>query len=224
MKIDIISAVTQLMESFFAHSIMKRAKEKKLLEINIVNLRDYTNYKHGQVDDYQFGGGAGLVMMIEPLVNAIEALQKNIQYDEVIFLTPDGEKFTQKTANALSLKKNLLLICGHYKGIDQRVRDHFITKEISIGDYVLSGGELGAAVLADAVGRLLPGVLNDGTSALTDSFQDNLLAPPVYTRPEEFRGWKVPGILMSGNHSKIEDWRHEQAIEKTKEKRPDLLQ
>jgi tRNA (guanine37-N1)-methyltransferase len=224
MKIDIISVMPQLMESFFAHSIIKRAKAKGLLEINIINLRDYTNYKHGQVDDYQFGGGAGLVMMIEPLVNAIEDLQKNFQYDEIIFLTPDGEKFTQKTANSLSLKENLMLICGHYKGIDQRVRDHFITKEISIGDYVLSGGELGAAVLADAIGRLLPGVLNDETSALTDSFQDNLLAPPVYTRPEEFRGWKVPQILMSGNHSKIEDWRHEQSIEKTKEKRPDLLE
>jgi tRNA (guanine37-N1)-methyltransferase len=224
MKIDIISVMPQLIESFFAHSIIKRAKQKGLLEINLINLRNYTNYKHGQVDDYQFGGGAGLVMMIEPLVNAIEDLQKNAPYDEVIFLTPDGEKFTQKTANSLSLKKNLLLVCGHYKGIDQRVRDHFITKEISIGDYVLSGGELGAAVLADAIGRLLPGVLNDETSALTDSFQDNLLAPPVYTRPEEFRGWKVPEILMSGNHSKIEDWRHEQAIEKTKEKRPDLLE
>lgn len=223
MKIDIISVVPQLMESFFAHSIVRRAKEKGLLEINMINLRDYTNYKHGQVDDYQFGGGAGLVMMIEPLVNAIEALQKKTVYDEIIFLTPDGEKFTQRTANALSLKENLLLVCGHYKGIDQRVRDHFITKEISIGDYVLSGGELGAAVLADAVGRLLPGVLNDETSALTDSFQDNLLAPPVYTRPEEFRGWKVPEILMSGNHSKIKDWRHEQSIEKTEEKRPDLL-
>jgi len=223
MKIDILSVVPQLMESFFAYSILKRAKEKGLLEVNVFNLRDYTNYKHGQVDDYQFGGGAGLVMMIEPLVNAIEFLQKNNKYDEVIFLTPDGEKFNQKTANILSLKENLLLICGHYKGIDQRVRDHFITKEISIGDYVLSGGELGAAVLVDSIGRLLPGVLNDETSALTDSFQDNLLAPPVYTRPEEFRGWKVPGILMSGNHSKIEEWRHEQSLERTKEKRPDLL-
>ena len=211
------------MESFFAHSILKRAKEKGLLEVNTYNLRDYTNYKHAQVDDYQFGGGAGLVMMIEPLVNAIETLQKDNPYDEIIFLTPDGEKFNQKTANALSLKENLLLICGHYKGIDQRVRDHFITKEISIGDYVLSGGELGAAVIVDAVGRLLPGVLNDETSALTDSFQDNLLAPPVYTRPEEFRGWKVPDILMSGNHAKIEDWRHEQSLERTKERRPDLF-
>lgn len=224
MKIDIISVVPQLMESFFAHSILKRAREKNLLEVNIFNLRDYTNYKHGQVDDYQFGGGAGLVMMIEPLVNAIESLKKTTAYDEIIFLTPDGEKFTQKTANALSLKNNLLLVCGHYKGIDQRVRDHFITKEISIGDYVLSGGELGAAVLTDAIGRLLPGVLNDETSALTDSFQDNLLAPPVYTRPDEFRGWKVPPILMSGNHSKIEDWRDEQATKKTTERRPDLLE
>ena len=223
MKIDIISVVPQLMESFFAHSILKRAREKGLLEINTFNLRDYTVYKHGQVDDYQFGGGAGLVMMVEPLVNAIEALQKSTVYDEVIFLTPDGERFTQKTANTLSLKRNLLVVCGHYKGIDQRVRDHFITLEISIGDYVLSGGELGAAVLADAVGRLIPGVINDETSALTDSFQDNLLAPPVYTRPEEFRGWKVPEILVSGNHSKIADWRHEQSIKKTAEKRPDLL-
>ncbi len=222
MKIDIISVVPQLMESFFAHSILKRAKEKGLLEINTINLRDHTNYKHSQVDDYQFGGGAGLVMMIEPLVNSIEFLQKKTKYEEIIFLTPDGEKFTQKTANALSLKRNLLLICGHYKGIDQRVRDHFITKEISIGDYVLSGGELGAAVLVDAVGRLLPGVLNDETSALMDSFQDNILAPPVYTRPEEFRGWKVPEILLSGNHAKIENWRHEKAVERTKKLRPDL--
>ena len=222
MKIDIISVVPQLMESFFAHSILKRAKEKGLLEVNVFNLRDFTNYKHGQVDDYQFGGGAGLVMMAEPLINAIESLQNKTNYDEVIFLTPDGEKFTQKAANGLSLKNNLLLICGHYKGIDQRVRDHFITKEISIGDYVLSGGELGAAVLTDAIGRLLPGVLNDETSALTDSFQDDLLAPPVYTRPEEFRGWKVPDVLLSGNHAKIEIWRHEESIKRTKEKRPDL--
>ncbi|HVZ98299.1 MAG TPA: tRNA (guanosine(37)-N1)-methyltransferase TrmD [Chitinophagaceae bacterium] len=222
MKMDIISAVPQLMESFFSHSILKRAREKGLLEVNVYSLRDYTAYKHGQIDDYQFGGGAGLVIMIEPLVNAIESLQKNTSYDEIIFLTPDGEKFNQKTANSLSLKKNLLIICGHYKGIDQRVRDHFVTTEISIGDYVLSGGELGAAVLADAVGRLIPGVLNDETSALMDSFQDNLLAPPVYTRPEEFRGWKVPEILMSGNHSKIEEWRHEQSVLRTKEKRPDL--
>ncbi|MBA2249753.1 MAG: tRNA (guanosine(37)-N1)-methyltransferase TrmD [Chitinophagaceae bacterium] len=223
MKIDIISVVPELLESFFAHSILKRAKEKSLLEVNIFNLRDFTNYKHGQVDDYQFGGGAGLVMMAEPLVNAIETLQKNTVYDEVIFLTPDGENFYQQTANQLSLKNNLLLICGHYKGIDQRVRDHFITREISIGDYVLSGGELGAAIIVDAVGRLIPGVLNDETSALMDSFQDNLLAPPVYTRPEDFRGWKVPDILLSGNHANIEIWRHEEALKRTKERRPDLL-
>ncbi|MGN6339801.1 MAG: tRNA (guanosine(37)-N1)-methyltransferase TrmD [Ginsengibacter sp.] len=222
MKIDILSVVPQLITGFFDHSILKRAKEKALLEINVYNLRDFTDYKHGQVDDYQFGGGAGLVLMIEPLVNAIESLQKKTVYDEVIFLTPDGERFHQQMANSLSLKNNLLLICGHYKGIDQRVRDHFITKEISIGDYVLSGGELGAAVLADAIGRLIPGVLNDGTSALTDSFQDNLLAPPVYTRPEIFRGWKVPDILLSGNHAKIEEWRYEKAVEITREKRPDL--
>ncbi len=223
MKIDIISVVPALMESFFSHSILKRAKEKGLLEVNLFNLRDYTNYKHGQVDDYQFGGGAGLVMMAEPLVNAIETLQKDTTYDEVIFLTPDGEVFDQKTANKLSLKNNLLIICGHYKGIDQRVRDHFITKEISIGDYVLSGGELGAAVLTDAIGRLIPGVLNDETSALTDSFQDDLLAPPVYTRPEKFRDWKVPDVLLSGDHAKIEAWRHDESIKRTQEKRPDLL-
>lgn len=223
MKIDIISVVPELMESFFSHSILKRAREKNLLEVNLYNLRDYTNYKHGQVDDYQFGGGAGLVIMCEPLVNAIERLHQETTYDEVIFLTPDGENFNQKIANQLSLKNNLLLICGHYKGIDQRVRDHFITKEISIGDYVLSGGELGAAVIADAVGRLLPGVLNNETSALMDSFQDNLLAPPVYTRPENFRGWKVPDVLLSGNHTKINTWRHEESLKRTQTKRPDLL-
>ena len=197
--------------------------DKGLLEVNVINLRDYTTYARAQVDDYAFGGGAGMVMMIEPLVNAIESLKKNTSYDEVIFLTPDGENFNQKMANQLSLKNNMMMICGHYKGIDQRVRDHFITKEISIGDYVLSGGELGAAVLVDAIGRLIPGVLNDETSALTDSFQDNLLAPPVYTRPEEFRGWKVPDVLLSGNHKLIEDWRHDQSIKRTEEKRPELL-
>lgn len=194
-----------------------------MLEVNVINLRNYTTYARAQVDDYAFGGGAGMVMMIEPLVNAIESLLKETTYDEVIFLTPDGETFNQKMANRLSLKNNLLLVCGHYKGIDQRVRDHFITKEISIGDYVLSGGELGAAVLVDAIGRLIPGVLNDETSALTDSFQDNLLAPPVYTRPEEFRGWKVPEVLLSGNHKLIEEWRHEQSVRRTEERRPDLL-
>lgn len=223
MKIDIISVVPALLEGPFAHSIMKRARDKGLLEVNVINLRDYTTYPRAQVDDYQFGGGAGMVMMVEPLVNAIEALQQKTIYDEIIFLTPDGEIFNQKMANQLSLKNNLLLICGHYKGIDQRVRDHFITKEISIGDYVLSGGELAAAVITDAVGRLIPGVLNDETSALTDSFQDNLLSPPVYTRPEAFRGWKVPEVLMSGNHAKIAAWREEQSLERTKERRPDLL-
>jgi tRNA (guanine37-N1)-methyltransferase len=222
MQIDIISVVPGLMESFFNHSILKRARDKNLFQINLHSLRDYTNYKHGQVDDYQFGGGAGLVIMCEPLVNAIESLQQKTSYDEIIFLTPDGENFNQKMANSLSLKNNLLLICGHYKGIDQRVRDHFITKEISIGDYVLSGGELGAAVVADAIGRLIPGVLNDETSALMDSYQDNLLASPVYTRPEDFRGWKVPDVLLSGNHAKIDAWRHEQSLKRTKEKRPDL--
>ena len=223
MKIDIITVVPDLLQGPFAHSIMKRAMDKGLLEVNLINLRDYTTYARAQVDDYAFGGGAGMVMMIEPLVNAIESLQKNTNYDEVIFLTPDGENFNQNMANQLSLKNNLLMICGHYKGIDQRVRDHFITKEISIGDYVLSGGELGAAVLVDAIGRLIPGVLNDETSALTDSFQDGLLAPPVYTRPEEFRGWKVPDVLLSGNHKLIEEWRHEESVKRTEEKRPDLL-
>lgn len=223
MKIDILSVVPDLLQSPFAHSIMKRARDKGLLEVNVINLRQYTTYARAQVDDYAFGGGAGMVMMVEPLVNAIESLQQNTVYDEVIFLTPDGTNFDQKMANQLSLKNNLLFICGHYKGIDQRVRDHFITKEISIGDYVLSGGELAAAVVVDAIGRLIPGVLNDETSALTDSFQDNLLAPPVYTRPMEFRGWKVPDTLMSGNHAKIEEWRHDQSLQRTKERRPDLL-
>ncbi|MFN8252284.1 MAG: tRNA (guanosine(37)-N1)-methyltransferase TrmD [Ferruginibacter sp.] len=223
MKIDIISVVPDLLQSPFSHSILKRAKEKGLLEVNVINLRDHTTYARAQVDDYAFGGGAGMVMMIEPLVNAVEALQKETSYDDIIYLTPDGKTLNQKMANGLSLKNNLLLICGHYKGIDQRFRDHFITQEISIGDYVLSGGELAAAVLVDAVGRLIPGVLNDETSALTDSFQDNLLAPPVYTRPEEFRGWKVPEILMSGNHKLIDEWRHEQSLLRTRERRPDIM-
>src|SRR5882757_1819465 len=223
MKIDIVSVVPDLLQSPFAHSILKRAKDKGLLEVNVINLRDHTTYARAQVDDYAFGGGAGMVMMIEPLVNAIESLQKITAYDEVIFLTPDGETFDQKMANSLSLKNNLLLICGHYKGIDQRFRDHFVTKEISIGDYVLSGGELAAAVLTDAIGRLLPGVLNDETSALTDSFQDNLLAPPVYTRPVDFRGWTVPDVLLSGNHKLIDEWRHDQSLKRTSEKRPDIL-
>jgi len=223
MKIDIITVVPEILSGPFSHSIMKRAQTKGLLEVNVINLREYTTYARAQVDDYPFGGGAGMVMMIEPLVNALEALQKNTQYDEVIFLTPDGETFNQKMANQLSLKKNLLMICGHYKGIDQRFRDHFVTKEISIGDYVLSGGELAAAVLTDSIGRLIPGVLNDETSALSDSFQDGLLAPPVYTRPENYKGWKVPEVLMSGNHKNIDQWRVEQSLERTRLRRPDLL-
>ncbi|WP_217606851.1 tRNA (guanosine(37)-N1)-methyltransferase TrmD [Chitinophaga sp. GbtcB8] len=223
MRIDIITVQPGLLESPFSHSILKRAQAKGLLEIQVHNLRDYSTFKHNQVDDYQFGGGAGMVMMMEPVVNAIELLQAKTTYDEVIYLTPDGATLNQSMANQLSLKGNLLLLCGHYKGIDERIREHFITMEISIGDYVLSGGELAAAVLVDAIGRLIPGVLNDETSALFDSFQDHLLAPPVYTRPEEFRGWKVPEVLLSGDHRKIEDWRHTQALERTQQRRPDLL-
>ncbi len=223
MNIHIISVVPELLESPFSHSIMKRAAEKGLLSVTVHHLRKWAVNEYGMVDDYQFGGGAGMVMMCEPLVNAIEELSRDIPFDDIIYLTPDGETFNQSMANTLSLKNNLLFICGHYKGIDQRVRDHFITREISIGDFVMSGGELGAAVITDAIGRLIPGVLNDETSALFDSFQDNLLAPPVYTRPEEFRGWKVPEVLMSGNHRKIEEWRFEQAVQRTAEKRPDLL-
>ncbi|SIO39164.1 tRNA (guanosine(37)-N1)-methyltransferase TrmD [Chitinophaga niabensis] len=223
MRIDIITVLPELLESPFAHSIMKRARNKGLLEVNVHHLRQYSTLRQNQVDDYQFGGGAGMVMMIEPLVNAIESLQKEVTYDEVIYLTPDGKPFNQRMANGLSLKGNLLLICGHYKGIDERVREHFVTLEVSIGDFVLSGGELAAAVMVDAIGRLLPGVLNDETSALFDSFQDNLLAPPVYTRPEEFRGWKVPAILLSGDHRKVDEWRHEEALRRTKERRPDIL-
>ena len=202
---------------------MKRAADKGLMTVTVHHLRDWAVNAHGMVDDYQFGGGAGMVMMCEPLVNAIEELSAKFAFDEIIYLTPDGVVFEQGMANALSLKGSLLFICGHYKGIDQRVRDHFITKEISIGDFVLSGGELAAAVIVDAIGRIIPGVLNDETSALFDSFQDNLLAPPVYTRPEEFRGWKVPAVLMSGDHKKIEDWRYEQALARTSERRPDLI-
>jgi tRNA (guanine37-N1)-methyltransferase len=224
MNIHIISVVPELMESPFGHSIMKRAAAKGLLNITIHQLRKWAVNEYGMVDDYQFGGGAGMVMMCEPLANAIEELNGIHQFDEIIYLTPDGEVFNQGMANGLSLKKSLLFICGHYKGIDQRIRDHYITKEISIGDFVMSGGELAAAVIVDAIGRLIPGVLNDETSALFDSFQDNLLAPPVYTRPVDFRGWKVPDVLMSGDHKKIEDWRYEQALKRTEEKRPDLLE
>jgi tRNA (guanine37-N1)-methyltransferase len=224
MRIDIVSVVPQLLESPFSHSILKRAEVKNLLHVNVVNLRDYSINKHGQVDDYQFGGGAGMVMMCEPLVNAIEDLQnKKGKYDEIIFMTPDGENFNQKTANRLSLKENLLIICGHYKGIDERIREHYVTMEISIGDYVLSGGELAAAVVVDAIGRLIPGVLNDETSALFDSYQDNLLAPPVYTRPADFKGWKVPDVLLQGDPKKVDEWRHEQSLARTKQRRPGLL-
>jgi tRNA (guanine37-N1)-methyltransferase len=223
MQIDIITVLPELLEGPFSHSILKRARDKGLLTINLHNLRDFTNYKHGQIDDYQFGGGAGMVMMPEPLANAIEQLSSKVTYDEVIYMSPDGERLHQKTANQLSLKENLLIICGHYKGIDERIREHFVTREISIGDYVLSGGELPAAVLVDAIGRLLPGVLNDETSALFDSFQDELLAPPVYTRPADFRGWKVPGELMSGDPKIVGEWRHDQSIKRTQNRRPDIM-
>ena len=224
MKIDIISAVPSLLESPFNDSILKRAQEKKLVEITIHNLRDYSNNNQKSIDDYAFGGGAGMVLSIEPIFNCIEHLQSKKKFDEVIFMTPDGEKLSQNYTNQLSLKKNILIICGHYKGIDQRIRDFLVTKEISIGDYVLSGGELPAAVLCDAVIRLIPGVLNNETSALTDSFQDDLLAPPVYTRPANFNGWEVPDILTSGNLKEIEKWREKKAIEITKIKRPGLLE
>lgn len=223
MNVHILSVVPELLESPLSHSILKRAHDKGLLNIVVHQLRKWAVNEYGMVDDYQFGGGAGMVMMCEPIVKAIEELNQQYPFDEIIFLTPDGEVFNQGMANTLSLKENILLICGHYKGIDQRIRDHFVTKEISIGDFVLSGGELAAAVVVDAIGRLIPGVLNDETSALLDSFQDNLLAPPVFTRPEDFRGWKVPEILMSGDHKKIEEWRYEQALKRTEERRPDLL-
>lgn len=223
MRFDIITVLPDLLTSPFSHSIMKRAQAKGLLEVHVHNLRDHTPYKQAQVDDYQFGGGAGMVMMPEPLAILIEKLKTERTYDEIIYMTPDGERFEQKKANQLSLKENIIIICGHYKGIDERIREHYITHEISIGDYVLSGGELAAAVVVDAVGRLLPGVLNDETSALFDSFQDGLLAPPVYTRPADFRGWKVPDILLSGDPKKVAEWRHEQALKRTAERRPDIL-
>ncbi|HYD20172.1 MAG TPA: tRNA (guanosine(37)-N1)-methyltransferase TrmD [Flavipsychrobacter sp.] len=223
MRIDIITVLPELLDSPFGHSIMKRAQARGLLEVYRHNLRDYTPYKQGQVDDYQFGGGAGMVMMPEPLAILIEKLQAERKYNEIIYMTPDGGLFEQKTANRLSLKENIIIICGHYKGIDERIRQHFVTMEISIGDYVLSGGELAAAVVVDAVGRLIPGVLNDETSALFDSFQDGLLAPPVYTRPADFRGWKVPEILLCGDPKKVEVWRHDEAVKRTTERRPELL-
>jgi tRNA (guanine37-N1)-methyltransferase len=223
MKIDIISVIPELIESFLTHSIIKRAKDKGLLEINLISLREYGIGKYRQVDDYQYGGDAGMVMMCEPLGACIEDLKKNTQYDEIIFLCPDGKTYNQKIANSLSLKENILMICGHYKGIDERIREKYVTLEISIGDYVLSGGELAAAVLADSIGRLIPGVLNNESSALSDSFQDNLLSPPVYTRPEVWEGMEVPSILLSGHQKNIEQWKQDQSIARTQERRPDLL-
>ncbi|MEA1898164.1 MAG: tRNA (guanosine(37)-N1)-methyltransferase TrmD [Bacteroidota bacterium] len=224
MRIDIITVLPELIQSPLDHSIIKRAKEKGLVEVVVHNLRNYTKDKHKTVDDYAFGGGAGMVMKIEPLARAIESLSSERDYDEIIYTTPDGMPFSQSRANTLSLLKNVIILCGHYKGIDQRIRDHYISMEISIGDYVLSGGELAAAIITDAIVRLIPGVISDETSALSDSFQDNLLAPPVYTRPAEYKGWKVPEILLSGNTKEIEKWRFEQSLERTRKLRPDLLE
>lgn len=223
MHIDIITTLPKLVESPFSDSILKRAQAKGLVTVNVIDLREYSTNKHRTTDDYAFGGGAGMVMMIEPIDNCIADLKSKRTYDDIIYMSPDGERFNQKIANDLSLKQNLILLCGHYKGVDERVREHLITREISIGDYVLSGGELAAAVVSDAVIRLIPGVLSDETSALTDSFQDDLIAPPVYTRPAEYKGWKVPDVLLSGHEARIEAWRHEQAVERTKKRRPELL-
>ena len=223
MRIDILTVLPELLESPFQHSIMQRARDKGLLEVHLHNPRDYSTQKQKQVDDYQFGGGAGMVMTIQPIADCIDKLKSERDYDEVIFLTPDGERLEQSIANQLSMHQNIIMVCGHYKGIDERIREHYITREISIGDFVLSGGELAAAVLVDSIGRLLPGVLNDETSALFDSFQDNLLAPPVYTRPSDYKGWKVPEVLLSGHQKNIDDWRYEQALKRTQERRPDLL-
>jgi len=224
MRIDIITVLPELLESPFGASILKRAIEKGLVEVHTHNLRDYTDKSYNQVDDYQFGGGAGMVLMIEPIDKCIATLKAERDYDEIIYMTPDGETLTQKMANGLSLLNNIIILCGHYKGVDHRVREAYITKEISVGDYVLSGGELGAAIVCDAVIRLIPGVLNNETSALTDTFQDNLLAPPVYTRPSDYKGMKVPEILLSGNFPKIEEWREEEAQKRTERLRPDLLE
>jgi tRNA (guanine37-N1)-methyltransferase len=223
MRIDILTILPELLEGPFSHSILKRAEQKGLAEIHLHNIREFSLDKHRSVDDYAYGGGAGMVMMAEPIVRCIEHLKEQRTYDEIIYMTPDGDLLNQKMANELSLRGNLMILCGHYKGIDQRIRDRWITREISIGDYVLSGGELGAAVLTDAIVRLLPGVLNDETSALSDSFQDDLLAPPVYTRPADFRGMPVPEILLSGNFARIDEWRHQQSVERTRQRRPDLL-
>ncbi len=223
MRIDILSAVPQLITSFFDHSIIKRGQENHRIDVRLHDIHDYSNYSNHQIDDYQYGGGAGMVMMIEPILNAIESISNEHKPDEIIYMTPDGELLNQQKANKLSLKNHLIIIAGHYKGIDERLREHVVTQEISIGSYVLTGGELPAAVLSDAICRLIPGVMNDETSALTDSFQDDLLAPPVYTRPENYKGWSVPKILLSGHLKKIEEWREEQAYKRTKERRPDLL-
>jgi tRNA (guanine37-N1)-methyltransferase len=224
MRIDILTILPELLQGPFSHSILKRAVANGHLEVNIHNIRDYATNKHKQVDDYAFGGGAGMVMMIEPIESLICKLKKERTYDEIIYMTPDGKKFNQHTANQLSLCQNLIILCGHYKGVDQRIRDYLITKEISIGDYVLTGGELAAAVVTDSIVRLIPGVISDETSALTDSFQDGLLAPPVYTRPANYKGWKVPDILLSGNDKLIYEWKHDQSVIRTKERRPDLFQ
>lgn len=223
MRIDILTVLPQLLDSPFSASIMQRAQDKGHVEIHIHNIRDYSTNKHKNVDDYQYGGGAGMVMSIEPIAAAIEKLKSERNYDDVIYMSPDGELLEQSICNTMSLSENLLILCGHYKGVDERIREHYITREISIGSYVLSGGELGAAVLVDSIVRLIPGVLNDETSALTDCFQDDLLSPPVYTRPPSFNGWEVPEVLLSGDFAKIEKWREEKAMERTKEKRPDLL-
>lgn len=224
MRIDIISAVPELLDSPLNHSIIKRAKDKGLVQIHTHNLRDYSTDKHRHIDDYAFGFGAGMVLQIEPIDRVISQLKSERNYDEIIYTSPDGEVFNQQLANRLSLYENIIILCGHYKGIDHRVREHLITKEISIGDFVLTGGELPAAMMTDAIVRLIPGAIGDETSALSDSFQDNLLAPPVYTRPAEYKGWKVPDILLSGHQAKIEDWLHEQSVERTKALRPDLME
>jgi tRNA (guanine37-N1)-methyltransferase len=223
MHIDILTILPELIESPLGHSIIKRAKEKGIVEICLHNIRDYSKNKQKQVDDYAFGGGAGMVMSIEPIDLLISKLKSERDYDEIIYLSPDGEPFNQQTANYLATKENIILLCGHYKGIDQRVRDNLVTREISIGDYVLSGGELAAAVITDCIVRVLPGGMSDETSALTDSFQDGLLAPPVYTRPANYKGWKIPDILLSGHQENIDEWRHQQSLERTKKLRPDLL-
>ena len=224
MRIDIITVLPELLQSPLNYSILKRAKDKKLVEIVVHNLRDYSLDKHRRVDDYPFGGEAGMVMQIEPVDRAITQLKSERNYDEVIFTTPDGERFDQPMANRLSMAGNLIILCGHYKGIDYRIREHFVTKEVTIGDYVLTGGELAAAIMCDAIVRLIPGAIGDEQSALSDSFQDNLLAPPVYTRPAEYKGWRVPDVLLSGHQRKIDEWKHEQSLERTRRLRPDLLE